>query len=89
MKNRYLSLLLVSIISIQIASGQKADSSTRKKEKIKEGWSFGAVPVVSQMGLVKIEILQNEDSTLTIIAGYNSIKNPAPFLPYHLKMVAL
>ena len=47
MKNRYLSLLLVSIISIQIASGQKADSSTRKKEKIKEGWSFGAVPVVA------------------------------------------
>ncbi len=47
MKFRYLFLIPVSIISIYIVSGQELDSTNRKKEKIKEGWSFGAVPVVA------------------------------------------
>lgn len=47
MKSRYLLINVICIFSFSVVVGQMADSTNRKIDKMKEGWSFGAVPVVA------------------------------------------
>ncbi|MGD2033594.1 MAG: BamA/TamA family outer membrane protein [Bacteroidales bacterium] len=47
MKNKYVLLLFTLSAIVASVSGQPADTTGKKKEKIKEGWSFGAVPAIA------------------------------------------
>ena len=47
MKNTSCIILGLLLFLYNSSFGQKADTTDKKKEKIKEGWSFGAIPVVA------------------------------------------